>query len=544
MTGHQLMQKHRTYMTTVFMSLLLLLALAVIPSTKARAQGEKSGINNLTYTLTATNGAAVSTKANPGETTVLVFDYVGCGKTRSTLDSLIASEWIKRSDIRIIYVDAQGYTQEEVLEYEQGYQCPYITFCADDKGINMEILYNYGQLFGAGSRGSFPSIVLIDGENKVQNFLQGTKTANEILSEIKKFADIDAEGTTPPDDSEAGIPNYAFALKSIDDEVVSTKTNPGENTVLVFGYTTCGITKGTLKEIWESSWVSRSDIRVIFAEVYGASKSEVADFAGDYPGKNILFCHDEDGRNYNFALRYLGLYNQTGGKFPYIVLIDKNNKIRNITVNYRSAEDIIKEIDSFSKEEPTEPSEPEPSVPKVSGFKAASTAKEVKLTWKKVAKADGYIVYQYNDAKKKWDAKTTLTTNKASHTVKKLKPASEYRFAVKAFVEMKDGKKALSKSYVSLYTATAPNAVKLSAAPGKKKVTLKWKKVTGATGYVVSYKTKANGAWKKLKDTKGTSYTKTKLKSGSSYFFKVEAYKSYKGKTYPSSFTSKKVKIK
>ena len=58
----------------------------------------------------------------------------------------------------------------------------------------MEILYNYGQLFGAGSRGSFPSIVLIDGENKVQNFLQGTKTANEILSEIKKFADIDAEG--------------------------------------------------------------------------------------------------------------------------------------------------------------------------------------------------------------------------------------------------------------------------------------------------------------------------------------------------------------
>ncbi len=548
MTEHRLIQKHKYYIAAVFISLLLLMALTVVPSIKVRAEGQKSGFNNLNYTFTSTDGTAVSTKANPGETTVLIFGYVGCGKTRTTLDSVTASEWVKRSDIRVIYVDARGHSQEEVLVYEQGYQCPDVTFCSDDYGENIVALYNYGQLFGAGSSGSFPSIVLIDKDNKVQNFLQGTKTADEILTEIKKFADIDEGGATPPADPDTGIPNFAFGLNSIDGTVVSTKANSGETTVLLFGYTTCGITKGTLQEIWESSWVTRSDIRVIFAEVYGASKSEVAEFAQNYPGKNMIFCHDELSLNFNLSLRYLGLYKYTGGSFPYIVLIDKNNKVRNITLGYRSAADIIKEIEEFSKEDPTGPSDPDPepapTVSNVSGLKAVSTSKDVKLTWKKVAKADGYIVYQYNGAKKKWETKTTLKTNKASYTVKKLKPASEYRFAVKAFVKSEDGKKALSKSYASLYTATAPDAVKFNAAPGKKKVTLTWKKVTGATGYTVYYKTKANGAWKKLKDTKGASYTKTKLKSGSSYFFTVKAYKTYKGKNYDSSFASKKVKIK
>jgi hypothetical protein len=75
-------------------------------------------------------------------------------------------------------------------------------------------------------------------------------------------------------------------------------------------------------------------------------------------------------------------------------------------------------------------------------------------------------------------------------------------------------------------------------------VSTKWSKVKGATGYTVYYKTKSKGSWKKLKNVKGTSYTKTKLKSKATYFFTVKAYKKYKGVTYTGSFSSKKVKIK
>lgn len=81
---------------------------------------------------------------------------------------------------------------------------------------------------------------------------------------------------------------------------------------------------------------------------------------------------------------------------------------------------------------------------------------------------------------------------------------------------------------------------------GSKKATIKWSKVTGATGYKVYYKTSKNGSWKCLKtaNNKTTSYTKTGLKKGKTYYFTVKAYRSVGGKTYNGSFTTKGVKVK
>lgn len=74
-----------------------------------------------------------------------------------------------------------------------------------------------------------------------------------------------------------------------------------------------------------------------------------------------------------------------------------------------------------------------------------------------------------------------------------------------------------------------------------KSVKFTWKKSTGATGYYVYRKT-GNGAWKKIKTVKGgtkTSYTDTKVKSGTTYYYTVKAYK---GKTV-SSYNKKGLKI-
>ena len=154
------------------------------------------------------------------------------------------------------------------------------------------------------------------------------------------------------------------------------------------------------------------------------------------------------------------------------------------------------------------------------------------------------MLFRSNNSRKKWDTKATLDKNTASYSLKGLTPGTNYRFAVKAFTRSKDGKQVLSKSFVSVYTATAPNAVNFKVTPGKKKATLKWSKVKGATGYTVYYKTTKQKSWKKLKSTKDTRYTKTKLKSGNTYTFTVKAFKTYKGKTYTSSFRSRKVKIR
>ncbi len=551
--------------------LLFLLIFGIAPGAKAHAaESQQSSINNLTYTFTSTDGTSVSTKANPNETTVLIFGDTECGYTRSTLESIAACEWVKRPDIRVIFADSEGHTREEVQNYQEGYEvgygCKDITYCYDESDTITMAMIKYTNLFHNG--GKYPTIVLIDKDNKIQNILTGKKTSDELLTEMKKFANIEAEGTLkPPTGSESGIPNYAYPLKTIANETISTVST--KTTVLVFGYTTCGLTKATLEGIGKSSWVGSQDIRVIFADVYGASLDETKAFAQTFSGNDIIFCHDASSLNLGYALHYLGLYNQTGGKFPYILLIDKNNKVQSLSFGSRTAEDIYSEIEKLQTTTPepgtptptptpepgtptptptpgpgTSTPAPAPSVPNVSGLKASYTNKNVKLTWKKVPKANGYMIYQYNSSQKKWVKKDTIKTNTASYTVKKLTPSTGYRFAVKAYILANDGKQATSKSYTSLYTSTAPNAVDFKVKPGKKKATVKWTKVKGATGYTVYYKVKAKDPWKKLKSTKGTSYTKKKLKSGTTYIFTVKAYKTYKGSTYTSSFQTKKVKVK
>ena len=129
-----------------------------------------------------------------------------------------------------------------------------------------------------------------------------------------------------------------------------------------------------------------------------------------------------------------------------------------------------------------------------------------------------------------------------SYTVDNLKSAANYRFAIKAFIKQNQ-KQVFSKSYTSIYTSTKPKAVNFTASAGRKKVTLNWKKVKGATGYTVCYKTSQKAAWKTLKKTKSTKFTKKKLKSGKTYFFTVKAYKTYKGKTYTGSSKTRKVTV-
>ncbi|MGI6032280.1 MAG: Ig-like domain-containing protein [Coriobacteriales bacterium] len=79
----------------------------------------------------------------------------------------------------------------------------------------------------------------------------------------------------------------------------------------------------------------------------------------------------------------------------------------------------------------------------------------------------------------------------------------------------------------------------------KGQITVTWKKVTGATGYKVSYKV---GKKTKTKTVKGYKHTKKvlkKLKKGKKYTVKVRAYTKSGGKTYYGAWSkAKKVKVK
>lgn len=172
-----------------------------------------------------------------------------------------------------------------------------------------------------------------------------------------------------------------------------------------------------------------------------------------------------------------------------------------------------------------------------------SSANSVKMSWSKVSGATGYRVYQYNTSTKKWKAVANISGT--SYTFKNLKAGTTYKFTVRAYKTL-DGQTYFSPKYSTFTTSTNPATVNFKLTAGSKKATVKWHKVTGATGYKVYYKTSKNGSWKCLKtvSNKTTSYTKTGLTKGKAYYFTVKAYRSVGDKAYNGRYTAKSVKVK
>jgi fibronectin type 3 domain-containing protein len=72
---------------------------------------------------------------------------------------------------------------------------------------------------------------------------------------------------------------------------------------------------------------------------------------------------------------------------------------------------------------------------------------------------------------------------------------------------------------------TAAKATTVTAKKSGKTVALSWKKVTGATGYIVYRSTSKNGTYTKVGTTTSLKYTDKKgLKKGKTYYYKVRAY--------------------
>lgn len=152
------------------------------------------------------------------------------------------------------------------------------------------------------------------------------------------------------------------------------------------------------------------------------------------------------------------------------------------------------------------------------------TMKSITLTWEEQEGADGYRIYQY-DAKKKAYVKIK-DTSKRYYKVSKLKTESKYKFKVQAYVKV-DGKKIFGKlsSAKTLYTAPKKlGATKITSIKRTTRtstmdyITVKWKKVKGATGYYV-YGKAPGGSYELLDIVKGT---KSYLEAGRGYTYSIK----------------------
>ncbi len=162
-----------------------------------------------------------------------------------------------------------------------------------------------------------------------------------------------------------------------------------------------------------------------------------------------------------------------------------------------------------------------PAAPKLT--KIANTTSGVQVTWGKVSGADKYIVYRkvYNAKTKTWSGWSKLndkvTTN--SYVDKTAKTGTYYLYTIKAANEA--GASGYDKTGIKTYFMSTPKIT--SIANTSNSITIKWGKITGATGYIIYRKTDG-GKWQNLGKTKSTSFTDKTAKAGITYRYTIKAY--------------------
>ncbi|MCD7741402.1 MAG: fibronectin type III domain-containing protein [Ruminococcus sp.] len=191
------------------------------------------------------------------------------------------------------------------------------------------------------------------------------------------------------------------------------------------------------------------------------------------------------------------------------------------------------------------------TVPQVSvKSKYTSTTSAVRINWTKVSGATGYRIYRYNSTTKKYEKVKTIK-NGSTTTYKQtgLKAGTTYKYKVKAYVKYNGTNYWSVKNSSVIKTTTKPAQVTMkSASKSKTAVRINWKKVTGASGYQVQRYNSSTKKWVTVKTIKSGStvtYKNTGLKKGTSYKYRVRAYRTVNGtKLYGKWSSTKKVTTK
>ena len=168
----------------------------------------------------------------------------------------------------------------------------------------------------------------------------------------------------------------------------------------------------------------------------------------------------------------------------------------------------------------------------VTGLAQASAQyNSVTIKWSAYSGAEGYEIYRAN--KKHGKYKKIKTVTGCSYKDKGNKKLGKKKYyKVRAFVKAGSSKKYTGYSGILAAKPRVGTPTGMTSSGGAGSITIKWKKVAGATGYQVYRATSATGKYKKLVTTKKKSYTNTSVSKGVKYFYKVRAYKKKGGKKY------------
>lgn len=160
---------------------------------------------------------------------------------------------------------------------------------------------------------------------------------------------------------------------------------------------------------------------------------------------------------------------------------------------------------------------------KITGI-TSSDEEVLKISWKKVSGAKGYIISR-STSKNSGYKKIDTVTGKTSYSDDTVKAGKTYYYKVEAY-NVNSGTKGYGGASDAVAGKTAKRTKITSiVSTNEKTLTIKWNKITGAYGYRIKRSTDEDGTYKVVKTIKSgntTSYKDTSVKAGKTYYYTVE----------------------
>lgn len=184
----------------------------------------------------------------------------------------------------------------------------------------------------------------------------------------------------------------------------------------------------------------------------------------------------------------------------------------------------------------------EPQIVSVSAPENVTTA--LRITWKPVANADGYILYRKTGYNSEWERiKKIAGQSQSYYSNIKLEPGKKYTYTVQAFCKV-DGKVYYSKkenNQLSAVTHLKTPALKATRSVSGKEIKIAWETVQNATGYRI-YRREEGIGWRLIDTVSWStdgSIVDSHVQLGKKYYYTVRAVCSWDGKTYMSGYDQK-----
>jgi len=185
---------------------------------------------------------------------------------------------------------------------------------------------------------------------------------------------------------------------------------------------------------------------------------------------------------------------------------------------------------------------------------SVNSKEKISIVWDGVRNASGYTVYAYDSKTKNWTEVISVDTNAINPTnaiitgipyngiLQRLKAGATYQFRVATYI-LVNGNKYYGDFTSILAVGIAPNRTKIKSLTlnASRKITLKWEKVSGASGYYIYRKDSKDGDYKYYATvSKGTKISYSAKVRRGKYSYKVAAYKTVDSVTSTGAFSKAK----